>query len=86
MVPDPYDTKPVENDWMRPSTSAGGWSKMGGRAAGDPALERRTDLRCAANGNLRSEPIFTPWNKLEAWQVTDLPRTPLVSLTRIPIP
>ena len=74
-VPDPYDTKPVENDWMRPSSSAGGWSKMGGRPAGDPALERRT---------LRSAPIFTPWNKLESWQVEHLPRTPLVPLARIP--
>jgi hypothetical protein len=67
-LPDPYDTKPVENDWSRPSKSAGGWSKCGGHAAGNPELERRT---------LRSKPIFTPWNKLENWQIADMPRTPL---------
>jgi hypothetical protein len=68
-LPDPYDTKPVENDWSRPSKSAGGWSKNRGQHAGDPALERRT---------LRAVPIFTPWNKLENWQIADMPRTPLV--------
>ena len=68
-LPDPYDIKPVENDWCRPSKSAGGWSKHGGHATGNPELERRT---------LRAQPIFTPWNKLENWQVADMPRTPLV--------
>ena len=52
-----------------PSKSAGGWSKNRGQHAGDPALERRT---------LRAVPIFTPWNKLENWQIADMPRTPLV--------
>lgn len=67
-LPDPYDTRPVENDWSRPSKSAGGWSKRGGHAVGNPELERRT---------LRATPIFTPWNKLENWQIADMPRTPL---------